>query len=141
MTDVFCVPASELTPEQVAQKGLLESEIDWESPEEPDTTRVSPEDEAVFKNALAEIRTIIQEMNANERARKEIAGWRRDILVKACGGAFGVLIDDGDIRLEDKAPEAPDLIMVCQDPRTLLDVLAYRGAITDSIINGKTMDQ
>jgi hypothetical protein len=27
--------------------------------------------------------------------------------------------------------------MVCEDPRTLLDGLAYRGAITDSVINKK----
>ncbi len=32
MTDVFCVPTTELTQEQVNKKGLQESEIDWESP-------------------------------------------------------------------------------------------------------------
>ena len=137
MTDVFGVPASELTPEQVAKKGLLESEIDWESPAEPDTAQASAEDESVFNQALAEIRTIIQEMNANARARKDIAGWKRDILVKARGGSFGLFIDDGDIRLEDQGPEAPDFVMVSQDLRTLLDGLAYRGAVTDSIINNK----
>jgi len=36
MTDVFCVPTAELSQEQINKKGLQESEIDWESPVEPE---------------------------------------------------------------------------------------------------------
>jgi len=137
MTDVFCVPKSELTPEQVAKKGLLESEIDWESPQEPDVSQASDEDKAVFKKALAEIKSIVEEMNANPRAGKDIAGWKRDILVKSRGGQFGIFINDGDIRLKDQGPDSPDFVIVSEDLRALLDGFAYRGAITDLIIKKK----
>jgi uncharacterized OB-fold protein len=137
VSDIFCVPTSELTPEQVSKKGLLESEIDWESPQEPDVSKASNEEKAVFKKALAEIKSIIKEMSANTRARKDIAGWKRDILVKSRGGQFGLFINDGEVMLKDKGPDSPDFVMVSQDLRTLLDGLAYRGAITDMIITKK----
>ena len=48
-----------------------------------------------------------------------------------------MIIDDGDIRVEKKGVRSPDFVMVCENPNTLLDGLAYRGAITDSVINKK----
>lgn len=137
ITDVFCVPASELTKEQREKKGLQETEIDWESPAEPELPKASDKDVAAYKEALKEMKSIIKEMNSNERARKDIAGWKRDIAVKTRGGQFAILIDDGDIEIEEKEIKSPDFVMVSEDPRTLLDGLAYRGAITDSIINKK----
>lgn len=137
MTDVFCVPTTELTQEQVNKKGLQESEIDWESPVEPEFPEVSDKDVADYNAALKEIKSIIEEMNANERARKDIAGWKRDILIKTMGGRFAISIDDGNIELEERELTSPDFVMVCKNPRTLLDGLAYRGAITDSVINKK----
>ena len=137
MTDVFCVPTTELTQEQVNKKGLQESEIDWESPVEPELPEVSDKDVADYNAALKEIKSIIEEMNANERARKDIAGWKRDILIKTMGGGFAISIDDGNIELEERELTSPDFVMVCENPRTLLDGLAYRGAITDSVINKK----
>lgn len=137
MTDVFCVPTTELTQEQVNKKGLQESEIDWESPVEPEFPEVSDKDVADYNAALKEIKSIIEEMNANERARKDIAGWKRDILIKTMGGRFAISIDDGNIELEERELTSPDFVMVCENPRTLLDGLAYRGAITDSVINKK----
>ncbi|RLB39736.1 MAG: hypothetical protein DRH12_11125 [Deltaproteobacteria bacterium] len=137
MTDVFCVPTAELSKEQIEKKGLQESEINWESPVEPELPAASQEDTAMYNKALAEMKSIIEEMNTNERARKDIAGWKRDILVKTRGGKFAIIIDDGDIKLEEEAPSSPDFVMVCDDPNILLDGLAYRGAITDSVINKK----
>lgn len=137
ITDVFCVPAAELTSEQVAKKGLLESEIDWESPVEPELSEASDSDGEAYREAFSEIQSILEEMNTNERARKDIAGWKRDILVKTRGGQFAIRIDDGDIKAEKGKLSSPDFVMVSEDPRTLLDGLAYRGAITDSIINKK----
>ncbi len=137
MTDVFCVPTTELTQEQVNKKGLQESEIDWESPVEPELPEVSEKEVADYNAALEEIKSIIEEMNANERARKDIAGWKRDILIKTMGGRFAISIDDGNIELGERGLTSPDFVMVCENPRTLLDGLAYRGAITDSVINKK----
>jgi uncharacterized OB-fold protein len=135
ISDVFCLPASELSKEQLAKKGLLASEIDWESPVEPALPKASDADVAAYKEALGEIKTIIGEMNRNERARQDIDGWKRTISVKTRGGRFAILIDDGNIKLEEFEPPSPDFVMVSEDPRTLLDGLAYRGAITDSVIN------
>lgn len=137
MTDVFCVPTAELTKEQVGKKGLQESEINWESPVEPELSSASDSDAAVYEEALAEMKSIISEMDVNERARKDIAGWKRDIQVKTKGGQFAIIIDDGTIKLEERDLSSPDFVMVSGDPRTLLDGLAYRGAITDSVINKK----
>ncbi len=76
-------------------------------------------------------------MNRNESARKAIAGWKRDIQVRTRGGQFAILINDGDIKMEEKTLSSPDFIMVCDDINTILDGSAYRGAITDSVINKK----
>jgi uncharacterized OB-fold protein len=135
--DVFCVPTSELTPEQISKKGLLESEIDWESPVEPKVPKATDKDVTAFDKAFKGINSIVEEMNGNERARKDIAGWKRSVLVKTRGGQFSLLIDDGDIRVEKKKVPGPDFVMVSENPKTLLDGLAYRGAITDSVINKK----
>ena len=137
VTDVFCVPASELSPEQINKQGLQESEIDWEAPVEPPIHGASEQDAAIFKNTFEEIKVVIQEMNTNERARKDIADWKRNILVKTKGGQFVIAIDDGNIEVEEMEPLTTDFVMVCADPRTLLDGLSYRGAITDSVINKK----
>lgn len=137
MTDVFCVSTSELTQDQIEKKGLQESEIDWESPVEPILPEPGKDDVAVFNKALKEMTSIVEEMNVNERARKDIKGWKRDIIVKTLGGQFAILIDDGDIKISEEKPASPDFVMVCEDPNTLLDGLAYRGAITDSVINKK----
>jgi uncharacterized OB-fold protein/putative sterol carrier protein len=137
MSDVFCVPTAELTKEQIEKKGLQESEINWESPVEPELARASDPDIADYEKALAEMKSIISEMNVNERAKKDIAGWKRNIQVKTRGGRFAIIIDDGNIKLEERDLSSPDFVMVSEDPRTLLDGLAYRGAITDSIINKK----
>lgn len=137
MSDVFCVPTVELTREQVEKKGLQQSEIDWEAPVEPELPEVSRANVAVFDEALKEIKSIIEEMNRNERARKDISGWKRSILVKTKGGHFAIIIDNGDIRVNETAPLSPDFVMVSEDPRILLDGLAYKGAITDSVINKK----
>jgi uncharacterized OB-fold protein/putative sterol carrier protein len=137
VSDVFCVPTAELTKEQIEKKGLQESEINWESPVEPKLAGASDPDVALYGKALEEMKSIIAEMDANERAKKDIAGWKRDIQVKTRGGQFAIIIDDGDIKLEERDLSSPDFVMVSEDPRTLLDGLAYRGAITDSIINKK----
>ena len=137
MTDVFCVPASELTRKQVARKGLVESEIDWESPVEPKLGKSAKRHLSAFDEAFKEVDSILKEMNANSRARKDIAGWKRNILVKTRGGQFGIRIHDGDIKAQKKGSASPDFVMVCEDLMTLVDGLAYRGALTDSVINKK----
>jgi uncharacterized OB-fold protein len=137
MTDVFCVPSSELTKKQIAKKGLLESEIDWESPVEPKLGKSSKKHVSAFEEAFKKVDSILKEMNGNPRARRDIAGWKRNILVKTRGGQFMIRISNGDIKTREKASPSPDFVMVCEDLMTLVDGLAYRGALTDSVINKK----
>jgi uncharacterized OB-fold protein len=137
ISDVFCVPASELSGEQVARKGLQESEIDWGAATEPRLPAADEGATSAYRGALRELQDIAAQMNETERARKDIAGWRRSILVKATGGQFALEIDDGTVRVEEKEVPTPDFVMVCEDLNTLVDGLAYRGALTDSVISGK----
>ena len=104
---------------------------------EPQLPKASEKEAAIYEDAIKEMTAIIEEMNRTERAKEDIAGWKRDIQVRTTGGEFAILINDGDIRLEERKLTSPDLVMVCEDPRTLLNGLAYRGAITDSIIMKK----
>jgi uncharacterized OB-fold protein len=136
-TDIFCVPTSELTPEQVAKKGLQESDIDWEAAVVPQLPKASKEQVAIYEDSIREIASVIEAMNRTERAKRDIADWKRDIQVKTIGGEFGILINDGDIRLQQETITSPDLVMVCEDLRVLLDGLAYRGALTDAVIMKK----
>jgi uncharacterized OB-fold protein len=137
MKDLFCIPTSELTNKQVAKKGLQESEIDWESPVEPKLPKASSKHTADFQKAFKRVAAIIAEMNSNQRARKDIAGWKKNILVKTRGGQFALRIADGDITAEKKPLRSPDFVMVSHDLGALEDGLAYRGALTDSVINKK----
>lgn len=137
ITDIFCVPASELTPDQVTKKGLQESELNWAAPVEPQYSKASDEDIAVYKQCLKEMQILASEMSGSKRARRAIEGWKRDVAVKTKAGEFAMYIDDGDFRIEEKKLESPDFVMACEDPRTLLDGLRYKGAITDSVIMKK----
>ena len=136
-SDIFCVPTSELTPEQVEKKGLQESDINWEAAVIPQLPKASKEQVAIYEDSVREIASVIEEMNRTERAKQDIADWKRDIQVKTVGGEFGILINDGDIRLRQGRLTSPDFVMVCEDLRVLLDGLAYRGAITDAVIMKK----
>ena len=136
-SDIFCVPVSELTAEQVAQKGLQESEINWEGATEPTLPAASQEQVEAAKKVADQIAGVIDQMNRNKRAKADIAGWRRDIQVRTTGGEFAILINDGDIRVRQQKLSSPDFVMVLRDANVLLAGLSYRGALTDSVIGGK----
>ena len=137
ISDIYCVPASELTPEQVAKKGLLESEINWAAPKEPKFPKPTDKDMANFKQSIKEMQALAVKMSQSKRARKAIEGWKRNIAVKTKAGEFAMYIDNGDFTIEEKKLASPDFIMACEDPKTLLDGLMYKGAITDSVIMKK----
>ncbi len=129
--DIYCVPTAELTKEQIAKKGLQESELNWEAPQEPKFPKASDKDVA---KCLKKMQALAAEMSKSKRARKAIEGRQRDIAVKTKGGEFAMFIDNGDFRVEEKKLKSPDFIMACEDPKVLLDGLMYKGAITDSVI-------
>jgi len=137
ISDIYCVPTNELTPAQITKKGLQETELNWEAPKEPEFPKPSNEDVTVYRQSLGEMQALAVEMSRSKRARKAIEGWKRDIAVKTKGGEFAMYIDDGDFKIEEKKLKSPDFIMACEDLRTLLDGLMYKGAITDSVIMKK----
>ena len=137
ITDIFCVPTSELSPEQIAKDGLEESELNWATAKEPEFPKASDEDIAIYKQSLQQMQALAAEMSKSKRARKAIEGWKRDIAVKTKGGEFAMYINNGDFGVEERTLGSPDFVMACEDPRTLLDGLSYKGAITDSVIMKK----
>jgi uncharacterized OB-fold protein len=137
ISDIFCVPALELTREQVAKKGLLESEINWEAPKEPAFPKPTEKDKANFKQSVNEMQALAVTMSQSKRARRAIEGWKRNIAVKTKAGEFAIYIDNGNFKIEDKKVASPDFVMACEDPNTLLYGLMYKGSITDSVITKK----
>ena len=73
LTNVFCFHTDEPTNEQIEKKGLQESEINWESSGEPEMPQAINPNMAAYEEVLKEMKPIISEMNANERASKDIA--------------------------------------------------------------------
>lgn len=134
ISDIYCVPTSELTREQVAKKGLQESELNWTTPKEPRFPKPTDKDIASFKQSVKEMQVLATKMSQSKRASKAIEGWKRSIAVKTKAGEFAMYIDNGNFRIEDKKLASPDFVMACEDPKTLLDGLMYKGAITDSVI-------
>lgn len=134
ITDIFCVSTAELTPEQIASKGIQESDLTWAAAQEPELPLSTEESIAGFGTAYAALAQLASEMRQCERARKDIENWKRDIRVKTLGGEFGLRIDNGNLYIEEEPPASPDLVMVCQDPAVLLDGLSYRGSLTQAII-------
>jgi len=137
ISDIFCVPASELTPQQAAKKGLLQSEINWEAPKQPTFPKPTDKDIADFKKSVKEMQALAAKMSQSKRARRAIEGWKRNIAVKTKAGEFSMYIDNGDFKIEERKLESPDFVIACEDPATLLDGLMYKGSITDSVIMKK----
>ncbi|MEW5785511.1 MAG: hypothetical protein AB1767_10635 [Bacillota bacterium] len=135
ITDIFCVPIAELTAAQIKKKGLLSSELDWETSVEPALPEGGPEAARQFESVLKELQSLVEEMNGCERARKDIAGWYRVVQVKANGGTFILEIADGTLQLKSGRADKPDLVMVCPNLAVLLDGLGYRGSLTQAIMN------
>lgn len=137
ISDIFAIPANELSPKQRAKNGLQESEINWSAPKEPKYGKPSDEQKSNFKKCLKELMALAKEMSKSVRARKAIEGWKRKIAVKTKAGEFAMLIDDGRFNISDTKAKSPDFVMACENPQVLLDGLNYRGAVTDSVIMKK----
>ena len=134
ISDIFCVPTVELTPEQVAKRGLLESELDWETAVEPPLGPPIQDDRRVFQEELGRLRELVVALNGSERARRDIADWRRTIHVKTRGGNLALGIGDGTLTVTEGDATAPDFVMVCSELSTLVKCLSYQGSLTQAII-------
>lgn len=137
ITDIFGLPAAELSKEQIATKGLLESQINWEAAVEPKLPAASAKAAAGFDKVFNRIKKVADELNSVERAKKDIAGWKRLILVKSPGGRFVINIDDGNLSVKKGGTTKQDFTMVARKPETVLKGLSYEGSLTEAIMNGE----
>lgn len=134
IADIFCVPASELTPHQLAKPGLQESDLKWARPRPPKFDQPTRDEIRTYQECVRHLRALAREMSRSGRARSAILGWKRTIAVRTKAGEFALIIDDGNFKIVEQRLRAPDFVMACDDPRTLLDGLRYQGAITDAVI-------
>jgi uncharacterized OB-fold protein len=137
ITDIFGLPASELSDKQLAKKGLLESEIDWEAAVEPKMPKATKKAAAEFEKALKQMKAVIADLNDCERAKKDIAGWKRMILVKSPGGNCVINIDDGELSIKKGGTTKQDFTMVASNAGTVLKGLAYEGSLTEAIMKAE----
>jgi len=137
-TDVFAVPQSELTAAQLARSPLLESDLDFTTPAEPEVPPATPAAKAKLARALKMLQKLAKDARRSPRARHNLAGWKRRIAVKTPGGALAMIIDDGTLDVSAGPLKGScDLVLLFQDPQTLVDWLTFQEALTNAIIAGK----
>jgi uncharacterized OB-fold protein len=128
-TDYFAVPLDEV-PEKLRDKnGVEETALKWKSMEigEPLLTDAFKKQ---FPKALQAVTKFVGAIPKSPRAQRDVANWRRKILVKTGGGKFGLLLDKQKIKVvKDKVPR-PDLVLVMEDPSHLV-----RWTNGDSLVN------
>jgi uncharacterized OB-fold protein len=144
--DVFAVPQSELTAEQLAKSPLLESEIEWGRFSELEFPPPTPKVQEALKEVLAHFEKLAEMVGQSPLATADLANWRRTVNVQTGGGAFHFAVEDGKLRAGAASAENPDLILRVADPSVLLVWLrdATEGvaegfassALTDLVVDG-----
>ncbi|RMF91260.1 MAG: hypothetical protein D6736_05385, partial [Nitrospinota bacterium] len=74
MLDIFALPQSELTPEQLEKSPLLESDLEWGQVPELDTTP-TPQTQQVFQEVLTRFRRLAEMIGQSPRATANLANW------------------------------------------------------------------
>lgn len=132
--DVFCVPASELTKEQLAKEPLLASELDFQAPKAPEVKR-DPKLVAARDAAVAAMRKMSADVERSPRAQKDLGDRKHDIGVKTAGGDFAIHVENRRIRVDDAIPAKPDFVMVAEDPAVFTRWVGD-GSLTDAAVEG-----
>jgi len=145
MLDLFAVPQSELTKKQLRKSPLLESEIEWGRISEVDLGKPSAASRKTLQNVIAQFESLARLISRSPRATANLANWRRTVTVRTGGGAFGLVINQGKLRVEKDGVKAADLVVAVQDPSILQtwlwvsndpDGKAQSPALTDLVIEG-----
>jgi uncharacterized OB-fold protein len=132
--DLFWVPESELTKEQLEREPLLASALSFETPPAPKVERV-PALANALKSALAAMKQMAADVAKSPRAQKDIAGRSHVIGVRTGGGDFAIVVADGRLRIEDALPPRPDFLVVAEDPR-VFSRWVDDGSLTDVAVEG-----
>jgi uncharacterized OB-fold protein len=144
--DIFAVPQSELTAEQLAKSPLLESEIEWERLAEVELREPTPQLQETLREVKSHFQTLAEMVPRSARATANLANWHRTVNVETEGGSFSFVVEGKKLRVYDEAAEKPDLVLRIGDPAVLLawlrDSTEGSGegfaspALTDLVIEG-----
>ncbi|MFQ5841303.1 MAG: hypothetical protein ACE5I8_02600 [Thermodesulfobacteriota bacterium] len=132
--DIFAVPMEEIPEPKRGIRGLQESDLDWESPAEPELPPSTDEAKKAYESVLTQIKDMTSKVAHSERAQKNLSGWKRRIQVKTPGGSIGLLIEDGKLDVQAGEIDAPDFVMVARDPTIFLDWMNFKDSLTNAII-------
>jgi uncharacterized OB-fold protein len=133
-TDIFAVPIEEIPDQKRGVRGLQESDLDWESPVEPKLPPSTEEAKKAYESALVQLKGMTSKVAGSERARRNLAGWKRRIQVKTPGGSMGLLIDDGKLEVQPGEIDAPDFVMISREPAIFSDWMNFKDSLTNAII-------
>jgi uncharacterized OB-fold protein len=133
-TDIFAVPIQEVPEHKRGVKGLQETDLDWESPAEPEIPAQTEEAKKAYELVFSQMEEMTSKVARSERAQKNLAGWKRTIQVRTPGGSLGLVIDDGKFKVEAGEIDAPDLVMVARDPGVFSDWMNFKDSLTNAII-------
>lgn len=145
MLDIFAVPQSELTRQQLAKSPLLESEIEWGRLSEMDFGKTTPKQQKTLEEVKAHFQKLAAMIPRSPRATANLANWTRRVMVRTGGGSFGLMLDQSKLQVRERINN-PDLVVAVGDPAVLLawlhDSTAPKGdtvrspALTDLVIEG-----
>jgi hypothetical protein len=135
--DIFAVPIEEVPEKLRGAKGIEEHQLDWESPAEPKVAASTPEAKQSHDAVVQQLISMASQASGSDRAKKDLAGWKRDIQVKTPGGTFGLKIDNGKLAVEPKGFDHPDMVMIAKDPRLFSDWMSFKESLTNAIIAEK----
>ena len=137
-TDVFAVPLAELPPKQRSKSPLMESDLDFSQPAEPEIGAPTDAHRASFNKALQMLTKLAKQVGKSRRAQHNLAGWKRRIAVRTAGGNIALQIDDGKLKVMKGKPRGrTDFVMIVEDPQLLVDWMTFKEALTNAIIAGK----
>ncbi len=146
MLDLFAVPQSELTKRQLAKSPLFESELEWGRLSQMDFGRPTASLQKTLQEVKAQFQTLAALIPKSARATANLANWRRTIIVRTAGGSFGLVLDEGKLRVRNETAKNAELVLAIKDPGILLSWLsectapvgeaAKSPALTDLVIEG-----
>ncbi len=136
-TDIFAVPMEEIPERKRGIRGLQESDLDWESPAEPGLPPSTDDAQKAYESVLTQMKEMTSMVAGSERARKNLAGWKRRIQVKTSGGSVGLVIDDGKLDVQAGEIDAPDFVIVARDPAIFSDWMNFKDSLTNAIIGDR----
>jgi uncharacterized OB-fold protein len=146
MLDIFAVPQNELAPQQLAKSPLFESEIEWGRLSEMEFGKPTAQLQETFRKMKAQFRKFAEMIPHSPRATANLANWRRTVTVHTSGGTFGLVVNQGKLRVRNAPVKDPDLVVAIRGPSILLAWLrdstepvgdqVRSPALTDLVIEG-----